>query len=331
MKQIILVLTLSIIFINCNNNSKSLKVNSIKKDATLSQLDSIIKVEPANAEAYYRRANYYLAKLQLGESTNDINKAIELDSNNASYYITVADLHLITNNSGRCKSALDKCLQVDSNNIDALLKMSELYLYVKENIRAISYANKVIDKDKSNSKAYFLIGMNQKELHDTTRALLAFQEAINYNQEYYNAYIQLGLIYAAKNNPKAVAYYTNASNIDAKNPEPYYNKGVFFQTNGDFKKALELYSQALQLKPDYKGALYNLGIVIIELEKNYGKAATFFERNMLAQPNFAMGFYMHGFCQEKLGNKKGAISDYEKTLQLEPENEKAKESLKRLK
>jgi tetratricopeptide (TPR) repeat protein len=173
--------------------------------------------------------------------------------------------------------------------------------------------------------------MNQKELKDTTRALLAFQEAINCNQDYYNAYIQLGLLYGAKNNAKAILYYTNASNIDAKNPEPYYNKGVFYQMQGDLKKAVDSYNQALQLKPDYKGALYNMGLAIIDIEKNYSKAASFFERNMLAQPNFALGFYMHGVCQENMGNKKQAASDFEKALQLEPENETMQTALKRVK
>jgi tetratricopeptide (TPR) repeat protein len=328
MKQIFVAIATILCFTACNNTPN--KTIDIKKDATLAQLDSLIKANPNSAEAYYRRAIHHLAKMHLGESTNDINKAIELDSNNANYYVTVADLHLLTNNSGRCKAALDKCLSVDSNNIQALLKMSELYLYVKENAKAISYANRVIDKEKTNAKAYFLIGMNQKELQDTTRALLAFQEAINNNQEYYNAYIQLGLIYAEKNNNKAVMYYTNASNIDAKNPEPYFNKGVYYQKQGNLKKAIESYNQALQLMPTYKGALYNLGLAIIDAEKNYTKAASYFERNMLAQPNFALGFYMHGVCQLELGNTKLAISDFEKTLQLEPENKKAKSALQKL-
>ena len=330
MKYLLLYTTLSIFLIQCKNKPTT-DASKIKKDATLAQLDSIIKTQPDNADAYYVRANYYLGKMQLGESTTDINKAIELDSTIAKYYVTVADLHLITNNSGRCKSALDKCLEVDSNNIEGLLKMSELYMYVKENAKAIGYANRVLNKEKTNAKAYFLIGMNQKELKDTTRALLAFQEAINNNQDYYNAYIQLGLLYGARNNPKAILYYTNASNIDAKNPEPYYNKGVFYQTQGDLKKAVDAYNQTLQLRADYKGALYNMGLAIIGIEKNYSKAATFFERNMLAQPNFALGFYMHGVCQEKMGNKKQAASDFEKALQLEPENETMLLALKRVK
>lgn len=302
----------------------------VSKDATLRQLDSVIKLNPKNSDAYYKRANFYLSKMNLGEATEDINKAIELDSTKSNYYVTVADLHLITNNSGKCKAALDKCLSVDSNNIEALLKMSELYLYVKENIKSISYANKVLDREKSNSKAYFLIGMNQKEIHDTTKALLAFQEAINYNQENYNAFIQLGLIYAAKNNPMALNYYTNASNIDSKNPEPYYNKGVYYQEHGNLPKSIECYNQTLQINPTNKGALYNIGIAYIDSEMDYANAATYFKRIQVAYPNFAEAHYMHGVCQEKIGNKKEALEDYKKALAINESFEKPKKAIERL-
>jgi tetratricopeptide (TPR) repeat protein len=119
----IILLFTAVIFstFSCKNEKKNDAV-SVSKNSTLSQLDSIIKADPKKADAYYRRANYHLSEMHLGDATSDINKAIEIDSTKAAYYVTIADLHLLTNNSGKCKAALDKCLSVDSNTIDALLK-----------------------------------------------------------------------------------------------------------------------------------------------------------------------------------------------------------------
>jgi len=329
-KSIFTLLILSILLSFCNQK-KEVNTTEIKPDATLEQLTEIIKKEPKNAEAYYRRANYLLEKQKLGEATNDINMAIELDSTKAEYFITVADLHLIINNSGGCKVALDKSLSLDSNNIKALLKMSELYMYVKENVQSISYANRALNKDKTNANAYFLIGMNQKELQDTMRAMLAFQEALNYKQDFYNANIQLGLLHAARNNPLALNYYATAANINPKTPEPHYNKGVFYQMHNQTAKAMNCYSQALKLQATNKGALYNMGLLMMNEEKNYTKAASYFERNMLAQPNFEEGFYQHGVCMEKMNNKQQAAIDFEKALQINKDFAKASEGLKRVK
>lgn len=317
----IILLFSAVIFstFSCKNEKKNEAV-SVSKNSTLSQLDSIIKADPKNADAYYRRANYHLSEMHLGDATSDINKAIEIDSTKAAYYVTIADLHLLTNNSGKCKAALDKCLSVDSNNIDALLKMSELYLYVNENEKSISYSNKVLDQDKTNAKSYFLIGMNQKALKDTVRAFLAFQEAINYNQDDYNSYVQLGLLYAAKKNPKALNYYDNASNIKPKNPEPYYNKGVFFQLKKDDKRAAAAYSQALQLNPNYKNALFNFGLLLIESEKDYSRALTMFEKYVQIEPDFARAHYLFGLCLQNTGSAARAKEEFKRAATLEPDN-----------
>ena len=93
MKQILFLILTILTLASCNNNAK--KTTEIKKDATLSQLDSILNADPTNSEAYYVRSNYFMNKMQLSEATTDINKAIELDSTIAKYYVTVADLHLI--------------------------------------------------------------------------------------------------------------------------------------------------------------------------------------------------------------------------------------------
>jgi tetratricopeptide (TPR) repeat protein len=314
-----LLFAATLVFDSCKNESKQKPV-SVSKNATLNELDSIIKADPKNADAYYRRANYHLSLMHLGEATTDINKAIELDSTQAVYYVTVADLHLITNNSGKCKAALDKSLSVDSNQIDALLKMSELYLYVNDNVKSIKYSNKVLDQEKTNSKAYFLIGMNQKALKDTVKAVLAFQEAINNNQDDYNSYLQLGLIYAAKKNPKALNYYDNAANIQPKNPEPYYNKGVFFHIQKDFKRAGMAYTQALQLNNNYKNALFNFSLLLIDSEKNYAQAKALLEKYVQIEPDFARAHFLFALCLQNTGSADRAKEEYKRAATLEPDN-----------
>ena len=61
--------------------------------------------------------------------------------------------------------------------------------------------------------------MKYKDLGDTAKAISSMQTAVEQDQQYYNAYMQLGILCAAQRNKLAVDYYKNAlkviPNIDA--------------------------------------------------------------------------------------------------------------------
>lgn len=54
---------------------------------------------------------------------------------------------------------------------------------------------------------------------------------------------------------------------DPDNPEVYFNLGVGSQELGETEKAMGYYEKAIQLKPDYEGALINLAVLKLAMEK----------------------------------------------------------------
>src|SRR5690606_15652236 len=53
---------------------------------------------------------------------------------------------------------------------------------------------------------------------------------------------------------------------DPDNPEIYFNLGVGSAEIGNKEKAIEYYNKALELKPDYDGALINIAVLILSGE-----------------------------------------------------------------
>jgi len=65
--------------------------------------------------------------------------------------------------------------------------------------------------------------------------------------------------------------------------------------------------------------------------KNYSYAIQIFKLNVSEYPNSSNVYDSLGAAYMKNGQKKLAIKNYEKSLELDPENNNAKEMLKKLK
>jgi tetratricopeptide (TPR) repeat protein len=324
----------SLLFVSFSCQTKSKKTEpkeSISTNPQQAILDAKIKNNPTNADAWYERAVFFLDKKNVGKAAEDINQALDLDTTKAAYFLVAADIHLLTNNSGKCKIALEKCLQIEPTNLDALSKMSELYLFVGQNKTSLDYAGKVLEIDKNQKKVLFLIGMNQKEIGDTGKAIYAFQRAIEIDQNYFDAYIQLGILYGQKKNPLCLEYYRTASTINPKSAEPYYNSGVYFQQKGKTKEAINNYTKATELNPKFKNTWYNLGVIYLTTINDYKVALSYFNKVIELDPNFEQAYYMKGLTYERMNNLSSAESFYTQAMQIKPDYEDAFEALKRLK
>lgn len=327
-----LVFSFSLIVFSCKPTSKKTEQKEIiSSNPQQAILDAKIKNNPTNADGWYERAKFFLDNKNVGKAAEDINQALELDTTNANYFLVAADIHLITNNSGKCKIALEKCLQIEPNNIDALSKMAELYLFVGQNKTSLDYAGKVLQLDKNQKKILFIIGMNQKEIGDTAKAIYAFQRAIEIDQNYFDSYIQLGVLYGQKKNPLCLEYYRTASKINPKSAEPYYNSGVYFQQKDKIKEAINNYTKATEFNPKFKNTWYNLGVIYLTKINDYKIALSYFSKVIELDPDFEQGYYMKGLTYEKLNNNSAAESFYTQAMQIKPDYEDAFEALKRLK
>lgn len=330
MKKLIFITALFSLMASCGNNKNS-KPEKATETITASEktISAQIEADPTNPELYYRRSIVYLDEKYLEKAIADIDAAIALAADNPLYLYTKARILYAMNRTIDAAKFYEQTLAAKPDFEDAQLKLAELYLMVKEHQKAKNLLNTVLAKNPQNANAYFLKGMNLKELGDTAGAVQAFQKAYETDDKYYNAVMQLGILYAALKNKIALDYYVAAARLNPKNAEPPFNSGVFFQQQGDFKKAIKMYEQALKADPRFYLAYYNAGIIAAQSAK-YKHAIDNFNQTIRVEAGYTDAYYMRGVCYEAINNKEDAIINYEYALELQPNHQQAKAALKNL-
>ncbi|MBK6989854.1 MAG: tetratricopeptide repeat protein [Bacteroidetes bacterium] len=151
-------------------------------------------------------------------------------------------------------------------------------------------------------RAYYLSGFAYKEMGDTAKAVSSFNTVIDLQNDY-DAFIQLGNIYAVKNNPLAEQYYNNALKVQPASTEALYNRGLYFQNKGEVGKAVADYNSILKIDPNYSDAYFNLGYINSVLSANYKEAVKFYSEAIRINDQYAEAFLIVGCVMRNLAIK----------------------------
>jgi tetratricopeptide (TPR) repeat protein len=315
---------LNFMLISCNTKPIEFDPNDWQS------INAALKQDENHHEALHARSRLYMQQGRLDSALIDIAKAIDLDSAKAGYYVTRADIYLMSNQSRLTKDNLLKAIQVDPNYEEAHMKLAELYLYVQMYQEALDELNEVLKTNVKNPKAYYLKGIIYKEVGDTALAISSLITTTEQDAEYALAFEQLGLIYANKGDKRALDFYDRAIQLNPKNPQTRYNKGIFLQESEEFEKAIETYKDLMANSPDYVYAPFNIGFIYFyELEQKE-EAETYFKRATELNPAYAEAWFMLGMTNESLKQKDKAIAHYKKALEARNDHPKAKERLSAL-
>ncbi|HEY4799090.1 MAG TPA: tetratricopeptide repeat protein, partial [Bacteroidia bacterium] len=271
-------LIVAFVFSSCGNKDLK-KEKQVAGDTAYPEilaLNKKIEADRNNSELYYQRAKARFFHRDFQNAIADMQIVLKIDSTKSAYYIFLSDLYLTQNKSKDTRQMLRKAIAVDSSNSEALMKYSELFYLMRKYDTAIFYVNRSLHFDRNNPLAHFQRGLILKEWGDTAKAIASFQLAVELNQKYFEAYMQLGIINTAIKNPLALEYFNTALSLDPKSVEARYAKGFYLQSAGELPKALEEYKAILDIYPDHKDARYNTGAILHE-QKKYAEAIQQFE------------------------------------------------------
>ncbi|MEI8205149.1 MAG: tetratricopeptide repeat protein [Bacteroidota bacterium] len=327
--KIIVVATLIIVFLASCGNKKSAP-NDKNLPADLLALNQKLESNPNDIELLNQRATYYVKHNETDLALNDISKAIKLDSLRSELYITLSDVYFQGGKFMNCKDALNKAILRDPTDKNAYVKLAELCLYYKDYDETLKNIDKALEIDRINPKAYFIRGFAHKENGDTTRAIKNFMEATSQDPNYYDAYLELGLIHAYQHKKQAVDYYQNALKVRPNSVEALYDLGMYYQENNDYDKAIVEYTTILQFEPKNRLAHFNIGFIYLEHTYNYEKAVKYFSDAIACDSNYVEAIYNRGLSYERLKDLKNARLDYAKALHINSEYDLAIEGMNRL-
>lgn len=294
-------------------------------------LNQRLSEDPNNTGLLYERARWYYDHKLLDRGLEDITKAISLDSTQSNYYLLQADFFYATNKISEAKTAIQKAIDRNPKNKDAMVKMGELQYYLGDYAQAFKYLDDALRIDPFQAKVYFIKGMCFKENGDTNLALSSFRTAVEQDPDYFNAYMQLAAIYAARNDDMAIDYYNNAILVNPSMVEAHYGLAYYLQEHGKPDGAIKVYNDLLSIDPNNAPALHNIGYIFLFYKGEPESSLTWFTKAVTADPMIVNGYYHRGYAYELMKDYANARIDYEKSLKLDPEFTLAKDRLSKIK
>ncbi|MFH1937719.1 MAG: tetratricopeptide repeat protein, partial [Bacteroidota bacterium] len=199
------VLLLAVLFSGCGPAQPTSDDRSSADSAQLylTELNKAISENDQNPDLYNKRAQLFLLEREFDKALKDINRAISLNDKNPEYYLTLSDIQLLMGQTDNCMTALNRASALNPNDQEARLKLAKLYLILHNYAATHRVINELITRDEYNPQAYFLRAIASLETGDTARAVGDLMKAVDQDQQYYDAYMQLGELFSLRKDPLA--------------------------------------------------------------------------------------------------------------------------------
>lgn len=304
-------------------------------DSALAAINRRIADRPNEIEGYLERARYYSSVSNYPEAFRDIDRALAIDSTQGAVYLLKGELLWLLKDLRAAYDTYKKCVSLQPEETDCLLKKAAIDITLGNYAIALDHLNTVLKQNDLLPEPYYLKGRLYKEKGDTTLACSSYQTAIELNPDYYDAYIEVGLLYHARKHDLAREYYSAAIEIRPRSIEAWYNKAMYLQETGfretlRYEEARQCYRKILEIDPQFAPAWFNQGYIDLEYEINYEQGIQHFSKAIELNPSYYQAWYNRGLCKERLERKAEAERDFRRALDLQPDFTDAAKSLNRV-
>jgi protein O-GlcNAc transferase len=198
-------------------------------ETAIRSYDALLRADPANAQAYYKRGNAHNGLFHWQDALVDYERAIALDAQHAHAYC----------------------------NRGAVLQQLGRH---EEALASYERATALNEKD---FLAFYNRGSLLKDMSRFDAALASYDQSIALRPDYAEAYINRGnILQELKRHEAAVASYDQAIEIKPVYAEAFQNRGFSLVQLRQFEAALSSYDRAIELnrgyEEAYQGRLYAL-------------------------------------------------------------------------
>ncbi len=325
----LLIAMFSGIWSACQNHQKHALSANDSISPELSALSRKILNDPTNPNNYIERSKWFTDHNQPDSALLDVRKSIGLDSLNPEGYIALSDVYQLTGKFSEAEKALLKARAIAPDNNEAMVAHARFYLVFKNYDEAFKLADQAINKTPFNPKAYFIAGIAYLEKGDTLSGIKNLMKATAQDNQYFDAWVRLALIYQKKQDQLSEGYFKNALKINSKNKAVWYLFGYFYQERGDYSKAIAAYDSVLAIDAHFRDAIYNKGYIAMVIEEDYDKAINLFSQSLQISPDWTNALYNRGYAYELKGEVEKAREDYKNVLKIDPQHTMAIKAMDR--
>ena len=165
---------------------------------------------------------------------------------------------------------------------------------------------------------HLLRGAAQINLHEHSDAIKSYLKVIEINENNFDAYNNLGIMYENTNNfSAAIKNFKSAVRIDPFRFEVHFNLGNIYRKLNDLQAAIASYTLATDIRPDFPEALCNKGSCLSELDNDLA-ALDCFQSAVKIDPGYVEAHNNKSVSLKKLGQLSAAKNSAHRAIKLSP-------------
>jgi len=194
--------------------------------------------------------------------------------------------------------------------------------------RAVGYFEKAAEMDQNYPEAWYQLGFCYGLLGRHADALRASRQAAKQRPEWAETFVNIGASSFALGQFKdAAEAYRQAIKLDGDNPDTQYSLGLSLNRLNRGEEEILAYKRAVALKPDHSNAIERLGMAYFK-QKRYADAAQAFEQLKTYKPDAKTYNYL-GESYLESGKPDESLTAFNNAVSYDPDFEKARYNLGR--
>jgi tetratricopeptide (TPR) repeat protein len=220
-----------------------------KPDSAVAFLTEAVKVLPKSLYLQLSLARAYDAVGKTKEALAASEKVLQQEPAQVNTLLLKSELLLKNKDTAGAIAALEKAYALMPSNREISNKLAYQYAEAK-NGKAIPLADSLIRTDTLNffAESFYIKGLYYSNINDKAKALQLFDQTIQRDHRYLNAYIEKGkILFEQKKTTDALKTFELANRITPSFPDAWYWMGRCLEVIGDKAGAKQNYEKAYEL------------------------------------------------------------------------------------
>ncbi len=187
-------------------------------------------------------------------------------------------------------------------------------------------------KPEDNPEIAYYLGLIHTQLQEYDEAIIYLEQVVLSHQNLFQIFqcrMILGFIYSiTKRFRLAEMEFKHLIDLGVESPQVYASMGYVLYAQKKIGECIKSMQKALQLKPDYAGALNNLGFVYAQEKLDYALAIDFCKKAVKLNPKNPVYLDSLGWAYFKKGNIMDAKAYLRKALEISKGNREIADHLR---
>jgi tetratricopeptide (TPR) repeat protein len=287
-----------------------------KLDQALDEFSYSISKNPNHVNARFNKAMIHIRKLQYNQAILDLEELRRISPvfDKVNYYLGLSKYKVEASDSAL--SDLKREMRIHPQYFESYYLAGRIYLLNQKADSAIYFLNKSLLYNQKYYSTYHDLGVAYFIKNSLDTAAGFFTEAIKLKPSSVMSYRDLAMVYYYKGKPDlAIQKLYIAYGLDSTNIYTLMNLGTLLYETQNYIEAKNMFSQSIEINPDYLPAYINRSAIYIEMGK-YEEAIADLDLYILNDDKNGQAYLNRGIANENTFRWKEACRDWKRAMEL---------------